>query len=101
MGSDRHAYAVRMDAADGDLVDQGYKRVAFSAVHEERLAWAMEGGRKVPQQGAPGESRSYYYQPGAGGRLRLILHLSHLFCPPDARMRVYPSKRAFCALQNG
>lgn len=55
VGDYRGTDAVGVDAAYGDLVDQGHENVRFIAVHEERLAWTSKRGRQVLQERAPGE----------------------------------------------
>jgi hypothetical protein len=44
-----------MDAADGDLVDQGHESELSPAVDQERPAWPAQRGGKVPQQRGPRE----------------------------------------------
>ena len=56
-GRDRGLDAVRVDPPDGNLVNKGYKRVLVLAIHEQRLARTLQGGRQVPNQGRPGEPR--------------------------------------------
>src|SRR3712207_5073546 len=55
-GRDRGADALGVDAPDGDLLDEGCKRVLVLAIDEQRLARTPQEGGQVPHQGRPGEA---------------------------------------------
>jgi hypothetical protein len=64
-----------VDASDGDLVDEGYKRVVLRAVDQQGGARAAQRGGETPDQGRPGKPRPDYDDscsaPGALGTSHL------------------------------
>jgi hypothetical protein len=67
----RRSDAVRVNPAYGDLVDQGYKRVLFPAIHEEHLARPPQRRRQVTQERPSREPGPYDRHPRAGRRCRV------------------------------
>ena len=62
---DREADAVRVDAAYGYLVDQGYKRVLRHPVYEQGLSGASQGRWQVSQEAGAGKAGADHHDPGS------------------------------------
>src|SRR3712207_5271988 len=84
--------AARVDPPHSYLVDQGYERVLFLAVHEQYLARTPEPGGQTLQERAPGEPGPHNHDPRAGWRYTslppVLRSLHQALYPPVPRSRV-------------